>query len=45
VGKRTLVYTIFVGKPAKGHFKDTSVDGNLLLKWMFNKYEWGHRLV
>ena len=31
VGERTLAYTIFVGKTARGHFKDTSVGGNLLL--------------
>jgi hypothetical protein len=27
-----------VGKPSRGHFKDTFVDGNLILKWMFKKY-------
>jgi hypothetical protein len=39
VGERTGAYTIFVGKPARGHLKDMFVDGNLILKWMFKKYD------
>jgi hypothetical protein len=45
VGDRTLAYTVFVRKPARGNFKDTFVDGNLLLKWMFKKYKEERGLV
>jgi hypothetical protein len=38
--ERTGTYTIFVGKPARGHFKDIFVDGNIILKYMFKKYDW-----
>jgi hypothetical protein len=41
VWERTGTYTIFVGKPARGHFKDIFVDGNLILKEMFKKYDGG----
>jgi len=34
VGERTGAYTMFVGKPSRGHFKDIFLDEHLILKWI-----------
>jgi len=39
------VYRVLVGKPeGKNHFGDPSVDGKIILRWIFRKWDVGHGL-
>jgi len=36
---------VLVGKPeGKNHLEDPGVDGRIILRWIFRKWEWGHGL-
>ena len=42
MGERTGVYSILVERPEEeDHLKDTSVDGMVMLKWIFKKWDGG----
>jgi len=44
-GGRRGVYRVLVGKPeGKNHLEDPSVDGRLILRWIFRKWKGGHGL-
>jgi hypothetical protein len=39
---RRSVYKVLVGKPeGKSHFKDPDVDGRIILRWLFRKWDVG----
>ena len=40
MGERKGVYRLLVGKPVgKSHFEDPGVDGRIILRWSFRKWE------
>jgi len=42
MGKRRCVYRVFVGKPVgKNHLEDPGVDGRIILRWIFRKWDVG----
>jgi len=42
---RRGAYRVLVGKPeGKNHLKDPGVDGTMMLRWNFTKWEGGHEL-
>ena len=42
MGKRTGVYRVLVGKPeGKNHLEDLVVDGRIILRWIFRKWDVG----
>jgi len=42
IGERRGVYRVLVGKPeVKSHLGDPSVDGRVILGWMFRKWDVG----
>ena len=44
MGERRGVYRVLVGKPEwKNHFGDPGVDGRILLRWIFRKWDVGVR--
>ena len=44
MGKTTGVYRVLVGKPEeKKHLEDAGVDGQIILKWIFRKWDVGAR--
>jgi hypothetical protein len=45
VGERRGAYMVLVGKPeGKNHLEDRRVDGWIILRWIFRKWDVGHRL-
>jgi hypothetical protein len=42
MGERRGVYRVLVGKPeGKNHLGDPGVDGRIILRWMFSKWDVG----
>ena len=42
MGARGGVYRVLVGKPeGKGHLSDPGVDGRIILRWIFRKWDVG----
>jgi len=42
MGERRRVYRVLVGKPEeKDHFEDRGVDGRIILRWIFRKWDVG----
>jgi hypothetical protein len=40
MGDRRAVYRVLVGKPeGRDHLEDPSVDGRIILKWIFRKWD------
>jgi len=45
MGDRRGVYRVLVGKPAgRGHLGDPGVDGRIILRWIFMKWDLGYGL-
>jgi len=45
MGERRSTYRIFVGNiKEKDHFEAPGVDGRIILRWAFRKWNGGHRL-
>ena len=45
MGERRCAYRALVGKPGEGsHLKDPSVDGKIILKWVFDMLDGAQRL-
>ena len=42
MGERRVVYRVLVGKPeGKNHLGDPGVDGRIILRWIFRKWDVG----
>jgi len=45
MGERRCAYRVLVGKPeGKNHLGDQGVDGRIILRWIFRKWEGEHGL-
>jgi hypothetical protein len=45
MGERRGAYSALVGKPeGRNHLEDPDVDGRIILKWIFERLDGGHRL-
>jgi hypothetical protein len=46
MGNNRGVYRVLVGRPeGKNHLEDPGVDGRIILRWIFRKWEMGHEQV
>jgi hypothetical protein len=46
MGERRGVYRVLVGKPEEGdHLEDQSIDGRIILRWLFRKWGAWTRLI
>jgi hypothetical protein len=46
IGERRGVSRVLVGKPrVRDHLEDPCVDGRIILRWIFRKWDEGHGLV
>jgi hypothetical protein len=41
MGERRGVYRILLGKPDRGHLEDPGVDGCIILRWIFRRWDEG----
>jgi len=45
MGERKSIYRVLAGKPEEGdHWEDPSVNGRIILRWIFSKWYGGHEL-
>jgi hypothetical protein len=45
MGERRGAYRVLVGKrDGKRPLRDPGVDGRIILRWIFSKWEWGYGL-
>jgi hypothetical protein len=45
MGERRGVYRVLVGKPEEtNHLRGPGVDGRIILRWIFRKWDGGHGL-
>ena len=40
-GERRGLYGVLVGKPERNHLEDPVVDGRIILRWIFRKWDVG----
>jgi hypothetical protein len=42
MGERRSIYSVLVGKPeGKNHLGDPAIDGSVMLRWIFRKWDVG----
>jgi hypothetical protein len=44
MGERRGAYRVFMGKHEKHHWEDPCIDGRIILKWIFKRWDGGQGL-